>query len=91
MGQGKERVTRFLVASDPVSHIKNHIGYTGKGSVLNTFNTGHVLEAEIQQLLYQTEYWASLSEMLVLTYCLYGMRRTVGLVKCEVNIGNTSA
>lgn len=47
VGEGKEDVREFPVASDPVSHIKNHIGYTGKGSVLQTFHTGHVLEAEI--------------------------------------------
>lgn len=46
-GTGERRCQEFPVASDPVSHIKNHIGYTGKGSILQTFHTGHVLEAEI--------------------------------------------
>jgi len=47
VGQGKEHITGFPVASNPMSHIKKHLGYTGKCGVLQTFNTGHVLEAEV--------------------------------------------
>lgn len=68
---GEETCHRFPIASNPLSPIKTQVGYTGKCSVLQVFNTGNVLETEIQQLLYQVEHWASTRKpMLVLLYCL---------------------
>lgn len=67
-GRNMSQIFQSLQSSVP--H-KNHVGYSGEGRIFQVFDTGNLMETEIQQLLYQMEHWASTSKpMLVLMYCL---------------------